>query len=148
MSIDNDIALLSRADLFAGFGRDEMRLLAFGAEAHVVRAGHHLAKSGETGDAGHVLVTGVMVVCETSGALISRHSAPGTLFGDIQLVSPAPWPADIIAETDSTLLRLPSRMFRKVIEENPEAARLVLERMAQRLSDDLALIKRHSDRLV
>src|SRR5262249_6159919 len=59
---------------------------------------------------------------------------PGTLIGELALLTETVCSATAVATEPTTVIRISRNLFRKVLEGFPEAARLMRERLAARVS--------------
>ena len=66
MSLDQDIAFLGSAPLFANFTREQLRLLAFGAERRRLTPGSRLFRQGGFCEGGYVVVEGTFTLHEAT----------------------------------------------------------------------------------
>lgn len=149
MGLDRDIDSLSRIDLFEGFGADQLRLLAFGAETVRLPAGRVLYREGDDADSGFILVSGVIAhrVSRSDGdRQVSRTDAPA-LLGDIALITQTVRPSTAVAESDCELLRLNRAQFRRILDEWPELAGRVRDRIAESLAGMVSSLGKVGDRL-
>lgn len=135
MALEDDIAALSRVALFTTFGEEELRLIAFGAEPHELAKSHLLCREGEIADGAFVLLSGTLArLGGTSGKTDRHFTEPGTLIGELSLLTRCKWQSTILAESNCHLLRLPRPLFRRILEEYPKAA----FEMRQRITADLS----------
>ena len=58
MALEDDIANLRRIALFEDFETEALRLLVFGSETKLLRAGDALFRRGEPSDGGYILTGG------------------------------------------------------------------------------------------
>ncbi|MCF6329529.1 MAG: cyclic nucleotide-binding domain-containing protein, partial [Henriciella sp.] len=87
MSLDSDIQLLSRVKLFAGFDHEQLRLLAFGAEARTVEQGTRLYYKDTLSDGGYVIIRGkIDLLSGLHESVITSHG-PSSLIGEMALIS-------------------------------------------------------------
>ncbi len=129
MALENDIAVLAQVALFTSLGEEQLRLIAFGAEPLKLEAGRLLCRSGETADGGFVLVSGTLAQLSDSTQKTERHfEGPGTLIGELSLLTRCVWQSTLVAQTYCRLLRLPRPLFRRILEEYPHTA-LELEKI-------------------
>ena len=144
MPLDDDIRILSGVSLFEGFTREQLRLLAFGAEALRLSAGKDLYEEGAAADLGYVVVRGSIVLYrERDGERVTVGNAgPGAMLGELALIADTTRLTSARAETDTDFLRLNRKLFRRILEEYPELAvmlhgRIVdeLQAMAQRIGE-------------
>lgn len=136
MGLDQDIANLSRVDLFEGFGDDQLRLLAFGAETVRLPVGRVLYREGDDADCGFVLISGTIVhrmMRGDSERAVGRTAATA-LLGDLALITQTLRTTTALAETPCELLRLNRTQFRRILEEWPDLAALVRDRIAASLT--------------
>ena len=142
MALEDDMAVLARVALFTTLGSDELRLIAFGAEPHELAKGRLLCRSGETADGAFVLMSGSLArIGENSEQVERRFTEPGTLVGELSLLTRCAWQSTIMAETNCRLLRLPRALFRRILEEYPKAAFELRERLTADLSRKVHLME-------
>ncbi|KAB0681445.1 cyclic nucleotide-binding domain-containing protein [Aureimonas leprariae] len=136
MSLESDIAVLASVPLFAGLDGDQLRLLAFGAEHRRLRRGETLFRMAARSDAGFVVVTGEVELLRQKGEtqISAGVYGPGTLLGEFALLTETRRPATAVTRTDCDFIRIARPLFRRMLEEYPEIARKLHERIA----DDLA----------
>lgn len=134
MSIDDDIVFLSDVPTLALLGREALRILAIGAENRYVHDGDVLFREGEAADGGYV-------VQEGSFRLTSQHISPGlepitvgpgTLLGELALLTNTVRPATATALEPSSVIRIPRMLFVKMLEGYPDAARRLRKMIADR----------------
>ena len=107
MTIEDDIAFLQRVPALSLLGRDALRILAIGSEARYIHEGMSLFSEGEDAD-------GAYVVQEGSFQLVSRNSriaetsivGPGTLIGELALLTEAKRTATATAREPSSVVRI------------------------------------------
>jgi CRP-like cAMP-binding protein len=148
MSLEDDMALLSRVAMFADMDRDALRLLAFAAETRQLRAGDVLFRKGDLSDGGYVVTLGSVALIEDDTKTADAIIGPGALIGEIALISETRRPATAIAREPTTVLRLSRGMFRRTMEEYPELAQRLAADLRHRIaamSGDLAKVKRSLD---
>ena len=141
MALDDDIRILSGVRLFEGFTQDQLRLLAFGAENMTLPRGRKLYREDDEADSAYVVVNGtVSLYRESEDSKVPVGTAgPGAMLGELALIADTRRLTSAAAATDAEVLRLNRKMFRRILEEYPETA----EALRQRIVDDLqALIAR------
>jgi CRP-like cAMP-binding protein len=129
MALDDDIRILSAVKLFEGFTQEQLRLLAFGAEATHLQADHKLYREDDEADSAYIVVSGRIVLYrEQDGDRIPIGTAgPGTILSELALIADSRRLTSASAETDSEVIRLSRKMFRRILEEYPDVA-VVLHR--------------------
>ncbi len=132
MSLDDDIAILSRAPLLGLLDRDALRLLAFAADKRRLRQGDVLFRKGDRSDAGYVLAEGVIGL-DTAGGKPIVIAKAGDLIGQTALFVRGERPATATAREPSVVLRLSVSLMRRVLEEYPEVAAAMYTAIAEDL---------------
>ncbi|MBO0904770.1 cyclic nucleotide-binding domain-containing protein [Jiella sonneratiae] len=148
MSLESDIAILRKVRLFEGLETDQLRLLAFGAEHRRLRAGEFVFRENARADAGFVVVTGEVVLIHGRGddaKVLARHG-PGALLGELCLITETSRPASARTETACDLIRVSRALFRRMLEEYPEFAVTLHQRIRDELETMLDDIERLEDR--
>lgn len=148
MALDDDIRVLAGAALFEGFTQEQLRLLAFGAENLSVASGRLIYAEGDSADCGFLIVSGsVRLVHGVGSAAVELQVlGPNAILGELALITDTSRPTSAIAATDVDLIRLNRRLFRRILEEYPDAAHLLHERIAADLQELVAKIARLSSR--
>ena len=121
MSLADDIALLSSVPLFDDLDDDALRLIAFGAEHRHFRPGETVFRESAVADAGFVVASGTVVLArgyEDPPKIVGAYG-PGTLIGEMALITDTRRPATARAETEVDLLRIGRPLFRRLLEEYP-----------------------------
>ena len=151
MSLESDIAVLKEVPLFAELSGDQLRLLAFGAEHRRLRHGETLFRAAARADAGFVIASGEVVLMQGPlGAekTVARYG-PGTLLGEMALLTETRRPATAVTAGECDLIRITRQLFRRMLEEYPEIAFLLHERIGDELgrltAEILALEHRFED---
>ena len=122
MSIEDDIAFLERVPTLALLGRDALRILAIGAESRYLHDGNVLFTQGEPADAGYVVQEGLLSLGPVRGKAEELTVGPGTLLGELALLTETMRPVTARAVEPSTVIRIPRTLFLKMLEGYPEAA--------------------------
>jgi CRP-like cAMP-binding protein len=141
MALDDHIRILSGVRLFEGFARDQLRLLAFGAEAMSIPAGRKLYREDDDADSAYIVISGkVGLYREHDGGRVEVSTGgPGTVLGEMALIADSRRLTSAEAATDAEVLRINRSMFRRILEEYPETA----ERLRMQIIEDLqALIRK------
>jgi len=132
MSIEDDIALLSRVPTLRLLGRESLRMLAIGSEQRNVEGGDALFREGDAADCGYVVQRGSLRVNDSIGAEII--AGPATLIGEVALLVEMKRPSSAIALESSVVVRISRSLFQRVLESDPVAARALRDEFANRAS--------------
>lgn len=145
MALDDDIRILSGVGLFEGFTREQLRLMAFGAEPMQLKAGRKLYLEDDQADSAYIVVSGgVSLYRENEGVREAIGTVgPGSILGELALIADTRRMTSAAATSDSELLRLNRPMFRRILEEYPDLA-VILHR---RISEELQAMVRRIERL-
>ena len=147
MTLDEDMRILSGVELFRGFSREQLRLMAFGAETITLAAGRKLYAEGAPADCAFVVVQGEIALYREVGGTqhIISVERRGAILGQFALIADGERLTGAVARTDAQVIRLGRTMFLKILEEYPELAELLhrciaadLEAMLDRMSRVMA----------
>jgi CRP-like cAMP-binding protein len=136
MSIEDDIAFFERVPTLGLLGRAALRILAIGAESRYVHGGEVLFNAGDRADAGFVVQEGAFSLASPVGeAGKSLKVGPGTLLGELAMLTDTTRPATATALEPSTVLRIPRTLFLKMLEGYPDAAARLRDLLASRTDE-------------
>ena len=136
MGLDDDIAFFEQVPILAALDRQALRILAIGAETEAAakRRGAVLRRRTRRW---RLYRAGRFVAAR------SRHrpadgneviAGPGTLLGELALLTDTVRQATAIAKEPTTVIRISRNLFRKMLEGYPAAAVKLRDIMAQRAS--------------
>ena len=134
MSIEDDISFLERVPTLSLLGREALRILAIGAESRYVHDGDVLFREGEVADAGYVVQEGAFTLVSGNAriGIAPMTVGPGCLIGELALLTETVRPATATATEPSSVIRIPRKLFLKMLEGYPDAARRLREVIALR----------------
>ena len=132
MSIEDDIAFLSRVPALSLLGRDALRILAIGSESRYVHEGVALFTEGEDADGAFVVQQGSFALAGKGG---SSEAGPGTLLGELALLAETKRPVTATAREPSTVVRITRQLFLKMLEGYPDAAVRMRDAIAARANE-------------
>ena len=136
MSLDDDIAFFEQVPTFAALGRQALQILAIGAETRQLPSGAVLFYAGELADGGYVVQEGSLLLEPGTFSEGKEYIVgPGTLVGELALLTDMVCPATAIAKEPTTVIRISRSLFRKMLEGYPEAAAKMRDSMSRRLQD-------------
>lgn len=119
---------LGSISLFSALSRKDLQRVAKASDEITVKAGHDLAKQGDTGREMFVLVSGEATV-RRNGRKITTIG-PGAAVGELSLLDHGPRTASVTCDTDCTVLVLSAREFTGLIDDVPGLAQKLLARLA------------------
>ena len=135
MALDDDIRTLSGVALFQSLDREHLRLLAFGADKVDVPAGQLLYREGDDAETAFVLISGRIGLFRNRDGQREEVGAvqPGSILSEFALIAESQRLTEAVATRDSKLLRIDRRSFRRILEEYPQVAAILYDRIAQDL---------------
>ena len=133
MAIEDDIAFFERVPTLSALGKQALRVLAIGAEKRQLQSGAVLFYAGELADGGYIVQEGSLTLEPAAGKEYSV--GPGTLLGELALLTDTVSPVTAIANEPTVLIRIPRSLFRKMLEGYPTAAQRMRDIMAERVDN-------------
>ncbi|TLP47065.1 MULTISPECIES: cyclic nucleotide-binding domain-containing protein [Cohaesibacter] len=151
MSLTSDIDLLRNVPFFADFSEDQLRLLAFGAESRMYRAKQVMFRQGDLADSGFVISEGQVRMTITVDGVDQQSQilGPGSLIGEMALLAETRRSAMAAAIEDVKVIQIRRILFRRVMDEYPDLAVQLRDKLAGRLSNmvqDLEQVRSMLDR--
>ncbi|MCS0495147.1 cyclic nucleotide-binding domain-containing protein [Ancylobacter sp. MQZ15Z-1] len=142
MSIEDDIALLDRVPLLRLLGKDVLRVLAISSDTRPLAEGEILFREGQFAEAAYVVAKGRLRLNREDPALARRpgqkaEAGPGSLLGEMALITETKRPATATAIEESVVIRIPRVFFLRTIEGYPDAAVRIGRELSGRVRDTL-----------
>jgi len=137
VGIEDDILFIERVPTLRALGRDALRILAIGAESRYVHKGEVLFSAGEAADSGYVIQEGSFRLEGASKMAGELIAGPGTLLGELALISEIKRPATATANEPSTVIRISRSLFLKMLEGFPQAAHVLRDQIVARAQQAL-----------
>jgi CRP-like cAMP-binding protein len=134
MALEDDIAFFEQVPTFAVLGKQALRILAIGAETRNLHSGAVLFYAGELADGGYLVQEGSLLL--EPGTLSEGKeitAGPGTLVGELALLTDTVCSATAIAKEPTVVIRISRSLFRKMLEGYPAAAKQLRDMMAERV---------------
>ena len=125
-----DIDWLRHIEFFDGFDDDLLGRISQLGERLEIDADTQLVDQGRVGDACYVIVEGTASVV-TGGHFVATVG-PGSMVGEMALVSHRPRNATVCAETPMVVVAFGAKEFRTLLESSPLAAERVEALLAER----------------
>ena len=120
MGLDDDIAFFERVPTFSVLGKQALRILAIGAETRQLQSGAVLFYAGDLADAGYIVQQGSLLLEPgTSSDGKEFTVGPGTLVGELALLTEMVCPATAIANEPTVVIRISRSLFRKAAPRRP-----------------------------
>ncbi|HMQ57953.1 MAG TPA: cyclic nucleotide-binding domain-containing protein [Rhizobiaceae bacterium] len=137
MALEDDIRLLAKVDLFQGLDREQLRLLAFGAERRRFRDGVDVHLPGDAAAGGMIITEGALEFWRqtTDGRKSEGIAGPVTLVGEMALLLETDRTHGATARGETEVLTLSRSLFRRMLEEYPDFALALHGRISERLAN-------------
>jgi len=146
MSIDEDIAVLEQVPMLRVLGRGVLRLIAVGAETRQVEEGEVLFRPNDRIDCAYLVQEGTFSLkVDPSESKKVMEAGPGVLLGEFALISDAVHPLSATAEATCTVMRISRSMFRKILEDDADAAVRLHDFLTRRARQSMADMLRVRD---
>ena len=115
---------LRRVKILAGLTEAQLERFSQFMELQRVTQYSTVVRQGDVGDAMYLILDGELRVRMLVGGkeTILSTLGPGDFFGDLSLFDHGPRSADVIANVDSSVLKMTSSAFEKLAREAPEVA--------------------------
>jgi CRP/FNR family transcriptional regulator, cyclic AMP receptor protein len=126
--------LIKTVPLFSHCSRAEIAALAGEADELTLPEGKELTRQGERGREFMVIVDGAAKV-ERDGTLVNELG-PNDFLGEIALLSDVPRTATVTTTSETTILVLTDRAFRRVADKIPSVHESLIAALTARLQDD------------
>jgi CRP-like cAMP-binding protein len=139
MSIEDDIALLARVPSLNLLGMSALQVLAIGTEQYDYGFGDVLFHKGDIADAGYVVRQGSFRISAGDGGAETTADV-GELIGELALLHNMRRPATATALQQSSVIRLSRKLYQRVLESHPEAARRVRDDLEARTNEAAAAL--------
>ncbi len=128
------IELIKRVPLFSHCSKRELAAVAAEADELVLPEGRALTKQGARGSEFVVIVDGSADVTK-NGRRINRLRS-GDFLGEIALISGAPRTATVMTTSETHILVLTDRAFKRLTRDMPSIHASVLKALSERLQAD------------
>lgn len=125
---------LMQLDFFSEFETEALKLILLVSDLQYFTAGDLIFGKGDMSDGGYVIASGKIALYEQNlAATPVLFAGPGTLIGELALISVTERPVSAVAAADSALLQITRGSFKRVLQEYPICA----ERLRSRVSSNL-----------
>jgi CRP-like cAMP-binding protein len=132
MALEDDVRRLSRIPLLAVLEEDALRLLAFSAEARILRAGDVIFRAGDPADSGYFVTSGSVTLDPGESDRV-QIVGTGALIGETAMITGSNRPVTAKAREPTTVLKFSRTQFHRVLQEYPASAARLRRAMSERL---------------
>ena len=144
MSLDNDIARLSRVPLFQELNTVQVRFLAFSAMHREPRVGEALFHEGAEAFSGFVVANGEITLSRGEGEAKQDLATcePGCLIGELALFVEMRRPATATATLPTDVIEINRALMARMLDEFPELAIRLRAFLAGRLTATVSELRK------
>lgn len=135
MSLENDTQYLRTIGLFSQFNEDQLRMLAFGSDTLRFPMNTEIFRDGQPADGGYYVIEGEVQLNPVGGKATQVILGPGDLIGEMAMVTRNKRIGDAIAKSDCKLLRISRSTLLRMLEEYPELAAGMRDKIADNIRD-------------
>lgn len=137
MALTDDIRLLANVPLFGGLGDDQLRLIAFGSEHRHLSSGQTLFREKSPAECAYIVASGnieLSTAGRTGKPEIEATAGPGTLLSELAMVTLVERKFTAVATEESDVIRISRALFHRLLEEYPDIAAVVENRIRDNIA--------------
>ena len=149
-NLDADIDILREVPFFAGFSEEHLKLIAFSAESRSLPDKLLLYDEGQLLHSAYVIMSGTLKGEHKSKAtdkVTKREIGAGVILGERALILDTRATESVRVETRSRVLQVRKLMFRKLLQDYPEIAKILRSRLARHVLQVSAEFQQVGERL-
>lgn len=149
-ALDADVDILRGIPFFAGFSGEHLKLIAFSAESRSLPEKLLLYDEGQLLHSAYVIMSGTLRGEHKSKAtdkVTKREIAAGVILGERALILDTRATESVRVETRSRVLQVRKLMFRKLLQDYPQIAKILRSRMTRHVLQVSAELDQVGDRL-
>jgi CRP/FNR family transcriptional regulator, cyclic AMP receptor protein len=150
MSLNEEVEMLRRIQLFSKVEPAKLKLLAFTSERAVFQANEILFHQGDTADSAYIIVAGEVAIdveSPTGGSTRVAKLGKDQIVGEIGILADVPRTATVTAMALTTTLKISKELFFRMVSDFPAMAVEVMRVLAHRMETTNALLRQCEDRL-
>ncbi len=133
-ALDSDIDILRNVPFFVGFSNEQLRLLALSAENRSLPEKLLLFDEGQLLHSAYVVVTGTLRgehKVKGTEKIVKHEIGPGAILGERALLLDTRATESVRVESRARVLQLRKLMFRKLLQDHLEIAKLLRTRLTR-----------------
>ena len=135
MSLNEEVELLRKTQLFSKIEPSKLKLLAFTSERLTYQDGQRLFAQGDLGDAAYIIIDGgaSVKIGTDNGELTVANLGKGDVVGEIAILCDVPRTASVDADDKLTTLKITKELFFRLVSEFPQISIEIMRELATRL---------------
>jgi CRP-like cAMP-binding protein len=133
-TLDEDVEVLRTIPFFSGFSEEHLKLIASSSESRTLPDKLLLYDEGQLLHSAYVIMTGTLKSehkVKGTGKTMRRDIDAGVILGERALILDTRASESVRVETRARVLQIRKLTFRKLLQDNPEIARILRSRMAR-----------------
>ena len=149
-ALDNDVDILRDVPFFAGFTEEHLKLIAFSAESRSLPDKLLLYDEGQLLHSAYVIMSGTLRgehKSKSTDKVTKREIGAGVILGERALILDTRATESVRVETRTRVLQVRKLMFRKLLQDYPEIAKILRSRMTRHVLQVSAEFNQVGDRL-
>ena len=149
-TLDTDVDILREVPFFAGFSEEHLKLIAFSAESRSLPDKLLLYDEGQLLHSAYVIMSGTLRgehKSKTIDKVTKREIGAGVILGERALILDTRAVESVRVETRTRVLQIRKLMFRKLLQDYPEIAKILRSRMTRHVLQVSAEFNLVGDRL-
>jgi CRP-like cAMP-binding protein len=149
-ALDADVDILRGIPFFAGFSEEHLKLIAFSAESRSLPEKLLLYDEGQLLHSAYVIMSGTLKGEHKSKAtdkVTRREIEAGVILGERALILDTRATESVRVEARTRVLQIRKLMFRKLLQDYPEIAKILRSRMTRHVLQVSAELNQVGERL-
>jgi CRP-like cAMP-binding protein len=149
-TLDTDVDILREVPFFAGFSEEHLKLITFSAESRSLPDKLLLYDEGQLLHSAYVIMSGTLRgehKSKTIDKVTKREIGAGVILGERALILDTRAVESVRVETRTRVLQIRKLMFRKLLQDYPEIAKILRSRMTRHVLQVSAEFQQVGDRL-
>lgn len=149
-TLESDVEALRGIAFFSGFSDEHLKLIAFSAESRSLPEKLLLYDEGQLLHSAYVIMSGTLKgehKVKGTEKILKRDIGPGVILGERALILDTRASESVRVETRTRVLQVRKLMFRRVLQDHPEIARILRSRLARHMLQVASEIQGVGERL-
>jgi len=149
-TLETDVGSLRAISFFSGFSDEHLKLIAFSAESRSLPEKLLLYDEGQLLHSAYVIMSGTLKgehKVKSTGKVLKRDIGPGVILGERALILDTRAAESVRVDTRTRVLQIRKLMFRKLLQDYPEIAKILRSRLTRHVLHMASEIDRVGERL-
>ena len=150
LDTDTDVDILRGVPFFAGFSEEHLKLIAFSAESRSLPDKLLLYDEGQLLHSAYVIMSGTLRgehKSKSTDKVAKREIGAGVILGERALILDTRAAESVRVETRTRVLQVRKLMFRKLLQDYPEIAKILRSRLTRHVLQVSAEFQQVGERL-